>query len=234
MHTQERTNNENRLTPLAGLDDWKLEHKSQDVRGWPLRDSRGTAIGTVQEMLVDRDRERVAAVTLSDGSTVPVERISICDDHVELKSDGARPTGTTASGTGTGAEREERIPLVEEEIKIGKRSVETGGVRVHSRVVETPVHEEVRLRDETVEVERRPVRDREIKGENASALLRDREIEMKECDEEAVVAKEAIVKEELVVRKEANQRTETIEDTVRRTEVDVDKDAGGTDSRDRF
>lgn len=226
---QTSTHNPDRLTPLVRLDDWKLEHSSQDIRGWPLRDQRGADVGKVQDMLVDRDRERVAAVTVSDGSTIPVERISICDDYVELRSEGMPRGGAMAPTAGREqAGREERIPLVEEEIKIGKREVETGGVRVSSHVVETPVHEQVRLRDETVEVERRPVRDGEIKGKNASALFRDRDVEVRECDEEAVVAKEAIVKEELIVRKSVDERVEKIDDTVRRTEVDVEELAGDT------
>jgi stress response protein YsnF len=37
-----------------------------------------------------------------------------------------------------------------------------------------------------------------------------------------VVSKEARVTEEVVVRKEAEQRTETVSDTVRQTEVEVE------------
>jgi hypothetical protein len=52
---------------------------------------------------------------------------------------------------------EERIPIVEEELKVGKREVERGGARVRSYVRETPVSEQVNLREEHVSVERRPV-----------------------------------------------------------------------------
>lgn len=133
-------------------------------------------------------------------------------------------------------DNEERIDIVEEELKVGKREVARGGVRVRSYVVETPVHEQVTLRDETVHVERRPV-DRALGTADADAF-RERTIEMTETDEEAVVAKEARVREELVVRKDVDQRVEEINDTVRRTEVDVDDtDAttrGTTTDRDRF
>ena len=40
--------------------------------------------------------------------------------------------------------------------------------------------------------------------------------------EESVTAKEARLKEELVVRREAEQRAETVHDTVRQTEVEVE------------
>lgn len=119
---------------------------------------------------------------------------------------------------------EEHIPLVEEELHVGKREVNRGGARVRSYAREIPVHEAIRLRDEHVSVERRPVDQRLTSADLQSGdLLRDREIEMTETHEEAVVGKEARVREELVVRKTAEEHEEQIDDTVRRTEVDVDE-----------
>ncbi|PAX08079.1 YsnF/AvaK domain-containing protein [Sphingomonas lenta] len=115
---------------------------------------------------------------------------------------------------------EERIDVVEEELVVGKREVNRGGVRVRSYVREVPVHEQVRLREEHVEIERRPV-DHKLTGNEADAF-REREITMTETAEEAVVGKTARVVEEVVVHKEATERTENIDDTVRRTEVDID------------
>lgn len=119
---------------------------------------------------------------------------------------------------------EERIPLVEEELLVGKREVNRGGARVRSYVRETPVHEQVSLRDEHVSVERRPVNEPIDQTElQSSDLLRDREIEMTETHEEAMVAKQARVTEEVVVRKTADQHVEQVDDTVRRTEVDIEE-----------
>jgi len=126
-----------------------------------------------------------------------------------------------------GAEAAERtIPVVEEAMTVGKREVERGRVRIHSRVVERPVEESVRLRDETVTVERRPV-DRPA-TEADFAAGRDATIEVTEVDEEAVVSKQARVVEEVVVRTDAQEHTETVRETVRRTEVEVDRDAEAT------
>lgn len=127
----------------------------------------------------------------------------------------------------SGAVEEERIPIVEEQLNVGKREVERGGARVRSYVRETPVHEQVTLRDENVSVERRPV-DRSLeRGElDRGDMLQERTIEMTETNEVPVVEKEARVKEEMVIRKTADQRTEDVEDTVRRTEVDVDEASG--------
>ncbi|MDX6269991.1 MAG: hypothetical protein QOD28_1214 [Acidobacteriota bacterium] len=110
------------------------------------------------------------------------------------------------------------IPVVEEELKVGVREVERGGVRVESRVEEKPVTEEVQLREERVHVERRPV-DRPVT--NADAAFREGTLEVTERAEEAVVSKTARVVEEVVVGKQVEEHTETINDTVRRTDVDV-------------
>jgi uncharacterized protein (TIGR02271 family) len=123
---------------------------------------------------------------------------------------------------------EERIPIVEEQLHVGKREVSRGGARVSSHVEEVPVSEQVNLREEHVDVERRPVSGDRIDPTRASEMLQDRTIEMTETAEEAVVGKEARVKEEVVVKKTAEQRTQQIDDTVRHTEVEVDegRDAG--------
>ena len=163
-------------------------------------------------------------------------------DYDRAGTTGMGTTGTTGTGATTTAgmgstdfdrirstkEGEEAIPIVEEELHVGKRQVEHGRVRVHSHVVETPVQEQVSLREEEVHVERRPV-DRPLTG--TEGAFQDRTIEAVERDEQAVVSKEARVKEELVVKKDVEQRTETVSDTVRRTEVEVDDErsrAAGT------
>jgi uncharacterized protein (TIGR02271 family) len=111
------------------------------------------------------------------------------------------------------------IPVVQEDLKVGKRLVERGGVRVFSRVVETPVNETVGLREEHVSVERRPV-DQPINPADIGAF-KDKSIEVRETAEEAVVQKSARVVEEVVVGKEVSQRQQQIQDTVRHTEVEV-------------
>jgi uncharacterized protein (TIGR02271 family) len=104
-------------------------------------------------------------------------------------------------------------------------------VRIRSYVVERPVSEQVSLREEHVAVERRPVSGTTQAGTISGDPFQERTIEVEERGEEAVVSKEARVVEEVVVRKEAEQRTETISDTVRRTEVDVEDERGTGASR---
>jgi uncharacterized protein (TIGR02271 family) len=123
-------------------------------------------------------------------------------------------------------DEEAAIPVVEEELAVGKRTVETGGVRVHKEVTATPVEENVRLHEEHVTVERRPV-NREVQPGDLHAF-ENSTIEMREMAEEAVVEKRARVVEEVVVGKEATERTEHISDTVRKTDVRVEPIVGTT------
>ena len=127
---------------------------------------------------------------------------------------------------------EERIPVVEEQLRVGKREEQRGGARVRSYVEERPVSQQVNLREEHVNVERRPI-DEPISPSalDDKGLLQEREIEMRETAEQPVVGKEARVKEEVVVQKTANERTEQVGDTVRNTKVEVDETPRGEDDR---
>jgi uncharacterized protein (TIGR02271 family) len=154
----------------------------------------------------------------------------------QRRSFDARTTSTPATGAssglavtgGAGRGQEEVIPVYEEQLRVGKREVGRGTVRVRSYVVEQPVQEQVHLREERVRVERRPV-DRPADMAEASAEpFRERTIEVTATAEEAVVGKDARVKEEIVVSKDAEERTETVSDTVRRTEVEIDDDRAAT------
>jgi uncharacterized protein (TIGR02271 family) len=125
---------------------------------------------------------------------------------------------------------EEAIPVVQERLRVGKREVNRGSVRVRSYVVEEPIQEQVNLREERVDVERRPVAQR-LRPGAADDLLQDRTVEMTESAEEAVVSKDAEVTEEVVVRKFEGERTEGVSDTLRRTEVEVEDTRDEEDKR---
>lgn len=113
------------------------------------------------------------------------------------------------------------IPVVEEDLQLGKRQVERT-VRISNRVTEKPVEETIQLREEHVNVERRPA-DRPVTAADKAAF-KEGTFEVIATSEEAVVSKQAHVVEEVVIGKQATERTETVHDTVRRTEVDVDED----------
>ncbi len=137
-----------------------------------------------------------------------------------LAATGVATTGMAATGTGT----EEVISLSEESLQVGKRAVDRGTTRVRRYVLERPVEEQIRLRNETVSVFRRPVTGTGTVGADAFS---DREIVVNETDEEAVVAKSARVVEEVVVQKGVEERVETIHDTLRKEEVEIDTPTTG-------
>jgi len=140
------------------------------------------------------------------------------NDDSRMVDDDSRVLNDDMSRTATD---DEVIPVVEEQLRIGKRDVNLGRVRVRSYVVEEPISEQVNLREDRVTIERRPV-DRALTGDEAA--FTDKTIEAEEHAEEAVVSKQARVKEEIALRRVSSDRTETVSDTVRRTEVEVEDD----------
>ena len=133
----------------------------------------------------------------------------------------AYPSSDVDGASLTSDADEARLAVAEEHLVVGKREVQRGGMRVRSVVTEMPVEEQVVLRDETIRVDRRPV-DQAVTADAADLFI-EQTFEFTETDEEAVVAKEAHVIEEVVVGKQVEERTETISDTVRRTDVEVDE-----------
>jgi stress response protein YsnF len=150
-------------------------------------------------------------------------------------SAGASANAGAGAGAGAGAsikkktnghiemddrEEERVIPIVREEMRVGRRTVERGGVRVSSHIVQKPVSEQVHLRETHVDIERRAV-DRPLRGDEKAFV--DDTIEMVEMADEPVVSKQARVVEEVVVRKHVEDRTATISDKVRATEIEFGK-----------
>lgn len=169
------------------------------------------------------------------GSAASLDANTLAAGAASGSSVGTSPSSATSQRT-VDTQRDSQgatvIPVVQEELAVGKREVQRGGVRVYSRVVETPVNESVSLREEHVNVERRPV-NQPISTADATAF-KEQSIELRERAEEAVVQKSARVVEEVVVSKEATQRTETINDTVRHTEVQVEQLDSTTSNDDTY
>jgi uncharacterized protein (TIGR02271 family) len=118
------------------------------------------------------------------------------------------------------------VPVVEEQLEVGKRQVQRGGVRINSHVVEQPIQRSVSLSEERVTVERRPVSRDATEADLAD--FKEGSIEFHETVEEAVISKRRRVVEEIVIGKQRRERTETISETVRKTEVSVEPlHAGG-------
>jgi uncharacterized protein (TIGR02271 family) len=182
--------------------------------------------GTLEGPVTDVDGDGRARVLLADG-----RRLWLPPGALERQEHGTlifRGSFDELAAAARGQTRVAVVPVVEEELRVGKREVEGGGVRVRTRVVERPVEEAVRLREERVNVERRPV-NRPVSEADLNAF-REGTFELRERSEEAVVDKKARVVEEVAINKEVGERTETVRDTVRSTDVDV-QETGGTKAR---
>jgi len=140
-----------------------------------------------------------------------------------LREHGALPPEEEESGSQKRGKAQEshRLQEVEEEVSIGKRST-TRGVRVRTTVVEQPVRETVALRQERVNVEHRE-RDEALSPEEAERALKPETVEMQETVEEAEVQKAARLIGEVNVSKTVETHNETINETARKTEVEVER-----------
>jgi uncharacterized protein (TIGR02271 family) len=199
-------------------------------------------VGLWRRLFGENVGEREAAVygdTLRKGGAVlavrgPKEHVakimSILDAHqpvdvqdaaTRLRSEVPQAKGPIpAPGAAISAAKEEVLRLAEEQMNIGKRTLETGTTRIRRFVTERPVEAQVNLHEEHAKVVRRAITDPNY---IADIDWSDKEYTVVETAEQAVVSKTARVIEEVAVRREGSDRTETVRDTVRRQQVEVEK-----------
>ncbi|MBE5254084.1 YsnF/AvaK domain-containing protein [Mixta mediterraneensis] len=129
----------------------------------------------------------------------------------------------------TGDESEEEIlRLAEEQIEVGKRLVSEGSTRVRRYTVTDEVSEDISLHEQHADIFRRSINEPALTGD---VDWSEKTVEVAESHEQPVVNKTANVKEEVVVRTDGSDRTETINDSVRRQEVDIDKNTADSHER---
>jgi uncharacterized protein (TIGR02271 family) len=124
----------------------------------------------------------------------------------------------------TGSDRDAPIPVVEEEMKIQHRQVDKGGVNVSSHISEEPLEKEVDLRREHYYQERRPA-DRDATEQDLTAF-EEGVMEFNEIIEEPVIEKKARVTEEVRVIKKIDHERQTLRETLRTQQVEVEHFAG--------
>lgn len=122
-----------------------------------------------------------------------------------------------SAGSDLEDEDELRVQRTEEELAAGTREREAGAMRVRKRVRTDREQIEVPTRHEEVSVERVPV-----EGEASEAEIGEDEVTVPVTEEEVVVSKRPVAKEEVRIRKDVVEGTETVEEDVRREEVDVE------------
>lgn len=207
----------NFFSDLFGTDADDAGHYSEAVR----RGGAVVAVTVADETRIDSAREALAAT----GAVDIEKRVA---EWKETGYQGYSAGAAPYTRDEIAQERSRVIPVVEEELEVGKRQVDLGAVRVVSRMVETPVNESVTLREERANIERRPV-DRPA-SEADLTNFREESIEVRETAEKAVVNKSARVVEEVTVGKTASERVEQVSDSVRKTVVDVQNDGKTTAS----
>jgi uncharacterized protein (TIGR02271 family) len=223
-------------TPLSKSDEYELIDKSRDIRGWKVQDHAGNVLGKVEELIVDTERETVTHIILDNQVQYPIRDIELADDRVLV----VPPVSSTAPtvlietvAPAVDAKGDMRLQVVEERLRVGKRQVEQGGVRVSTQVTDLPVQTQVQLREEHVDVVRRPV-DRSATPAELAGMA-DRTVDVIERAEVAMVNKEARVVEEVVVKRDVAERNQVIHETVRHTDVEVrDIKPAATPDRERL
>ncbi len=172
----------------------------------------------------------LVAVTVADEKATATA--TLLTQHGAREIEGTYNSASSTAGTSsmgsaqTPLAGEMAIPIIEEQLVVGKREVDRGGVRVYSHVTERPVDAQVSLHEERINVERRavnrPATAADFKAGSGEA------IELRAMGEEAVVGKTSRVVEEVLVGKQASDRVEEVHDSVRKTEVEVENFAGTT------
>ena len=163
----------------------------------------------------------VVTVKLPEAHIARVTQVLESHNPVDI-DDRATGYGLEKPEPAIAARGDETIRLAEEQLSVGKRVVNRGGTRVRRYVVETPVEQNVSLHSERVTLERRPVMDDRL----AADAFSEKTIELTETEEQAVVSKTARVYEEVGLRKDATERVETVRDTVRKEEIEVEQIPG--------
>ncbi|HEX6564903.1 MAG TPA: DUF2382 domain-containing protein [Chthoniobacterales bacterium] len=112
------------------------------------------------------------------------------------------------------------LPVSEEELKIGKRTVSAGEVRLQKKTSTQQVNVPVELKHEEAVIERIPAEEVTLGGKEP---FQEEHIEVPLSREEPVVEKETHVTGGIRVRKTEGSEQKTIQESVRSEDVDVDK-----------
>lgn len=188
--------------------------------------ARQSGSSTVTVHVQTTEHARKAAEIMDQAGAVDVDQRAEETGYKGNSMAANTNTGAATTGAANTGNAGMTAKVIEENLQVGKRVEETGGVRLRSRIVEKPVEASVRLREEHVTVQRNPVNRPATEADFNT--FKEGQIEVTESAERAVVGKEARVVEEISLGKEVTEREEVVRDTVRNTEVDVEQIPGST------
>ena len=185
--------------------------------------SSGSIQGALERIGLPREEAAQCVDGIKRGETL--EAVVVEDDK---EAEALAIMRRNAASGGTMHERrveaELVIPIVQEELRVGKREYQAGGTRVETHVASEPFDQTITIREEHVTVERRVV-DRSVAPEDDA--FRERAIDLKATSEEPIFTKEARVVEEIRLHMDTTERVETIHDTLRHTDVRISEIPGG-------
>jgi len=124
----------------------------------------------------------------------------------------------------SGPNTDDAMTVSEEQLRVGTTEREAGRVRLKKYVVEDEVTETVPVRREEVRVEREPITDANRDDALDGPAISEEEHEVVLHEEEVVAEKRAVPKERIRLEKDVNTDEETVSETVRKEQVDVDGD----------
>ena len=225
--------------PISELDGYRVEAGDTDPRGWNAVGENGDRIGHVVDLVVDTDSMKVRKLVIDrddETATNSLQPMLVDIDGVDLR-EGSREVcilgyGLTQGGLTTQAPEATELGALddskdgardtltrsEEELRIGKRPVIGGEVRIGKHVRTAHVSQPVtKLREEVV-IERRPV----ASGVELDTSISEGEVRIPVMAEEIVVEKRAVVKEELVISKRIVEDREIVNAELKREEFDID------------
>jgi uncharacterized protein (TIGR02271 family) len=144
---------------------------------------------------------------------------------LEQTEDRPRWTGSGVEGQRTGAEQHPgganvEVPLSEEEVNVGKRTVSAGDIKIHKKITTEQVNVPVELKREDAVIERVPAHEMQEGGKEP---FQEEHVEIPLSREEPVVEKKTHLTGGVRVRKTEGTEQRTVQENVRREEVDVDE-----------
>jgi uncharacterized protein (TIGR02271 family) len=148
-------------------------------------------------------------------------------DGSDARSDDRDRDSTDRETTGhdtSGPTTDDAMTRSEEELRVGTTERESGRVRLQKYVVEEEVTQTVPVRREEVRVEREPITDANRGDAVDGPAISEEEHEVVLHEEEVVADKRAVPKERIRLEKDVNTDEETVSETVRKEQVDVDGD----------
>ena len=178
-----------------------IEERGRETDGWRGQIGEGPSLSSTQATRPEQG--------LRAGSAAEVSR-ETASAKPEVES------GTT------------EVPLSQEEVKVGKRKVSAGDIKVRKTVGTEQVNVPVELKREDAVIERVPAHE---VGSSGKEPFQEERIEVPLSREEPVVEKETRVTGGVRVRKTEDVEQETIQESVRREDVDIDESGKASSSR---